>query len=77
MKVRKLFSLIINLVAVVASVAGFIIIHKTLNQVDFIKFFTLVTNLLIIVAGIVSIGYAIDGLSKKSEEIFFIIGSLS
>ena len=68
MKVRKLFSLIINLVAVVASVAGFIIIHKTLNQVDFIKFFTLVTNLLIIVDGIVSVGYAIDGLSKKSEE---------
>ena len=69
MKVRKILSLIINLVAVIASIIGFIIIRDSLTLVAFVKFFTLVTNMLIIIVGLISIGYSVDGLIKKDKEV--------
>ena len=68
MKIRKIFSLVLNLLAVVASIVGFLIISSSLTTVTFIKYFTLVTNMLIIVIGLVSTGYAIDGLLKKDGQ---------
>ena len=68
MKVRKLLSLIINIIAVIAATIGIVII-KGLQPVTFIKYFTLITNLLIIVMGTVSIGYAVDGLIKKDKDL--------
>ena len=68
MKVRKLLSLIINIIAVIAATNGIVII-KGLQPVTFIKYFTLITNLLIIVMGTVSIGYAVDGLIKKDKDL--------
>ena len=69
MKARKILSLIINLVAVIASIVGFIIIRDSLKLVMFIKYFTLVTNMLIIVVGLISIGYSVDALIKKDKEV--------
>ena len=68
MKVRKIFSIAINLIAAIASTVGFIVVGNSLTSVHFIKFFTLVTNLLIIVFSLVSVGYGVDALIKKDKE---------
>ena len=68
MKVRKILSLVFNLLAVGASIAGFLIIGQSLKFISFVKFFTLVTNLMIIIVGMVSIGCDIDALIKKDED---------
>ena len=68
MKVRKILSIVFNLLAIGASVAGFLIIGDSLTMISFVKFFTLVTNLLIIIVGMVSIGCDIDALIKKNED---------
>ena len=74
MKVRKIISIVINLVALVASIIGFIIIRNTLSvygdhvYVPYIKFFTLVTNVLICILSLVSIGYDIESLVKKDKD---------
>ena len=67
-KLRKIFSLIVNLIAVAASIVGFIILRTSLQIIDFAKFFTLVTNLSIVVVGLISVGYAVDGLIKKDKD---------
>ena len=74
MKVRKIFSIIVNLIALIASVIGFVIIRKTFGDygnnvyVPYIKFFTLVTNTLISIVSLVSIGYDVDALIKKDKD---------
>lgn len=68
MKIRKILSLLINLVAVAASIAGFIVIYDKLHMIDFVKYFTIVTNVLIIIFGLVSMGYSIDSFLKKDNE---------
>ena len=67
MKLRKIFSLIVNAIAVVFAVVG-ILLCRGLTSVHFAKFFTLITACLIIISGILSIGYAIEDLTKKDEE---------
>lgn len=68
MKVRKILSLIVNLLAVTASIIGFVLIRDVLTSTYFIKYFTLVTNSLIIIFGLISAGYSVDALIKKDKE---------
>ena len=68
MKARKILSIVFNLLAVGAAIAGFLIIGDSLAMISFVKFFTLVTNLLIIIVGMVSIGCDIDALIKKNDD---------
>ena len=70
MTARKILGIIVNLIAVAASIVGFVIIRSDLakNLVLFIKYFTLVTNTLIIIFGLISIGYYIDSIIKKDKE---------
>ncbi len=68
MKLRKILSLAINFLAVAASMAGLIVIKDTLTAIAFVKYFTLVTNVLIIICGLISVGYSIDALMKKDKE---------
>ena len=68
MKIRKILSLVFNLIAVTAAFVGCLVIRDSLHGIDFVKFFTLVTNLLIAVVGIVSIGCDLDALIKKNED---------
>lgn len=67
MKPRKLLSLIGNTVAVLFAIAGIVLI-RGLQAVYFIKYFTLITASLIIVSGVISIGYSIEDLTKKNQE---------
>ena len=68
MKVRKILSIVFNLIAIAAAIVGFVIIGDSLKMISFVKFFTLVTNLMIIVVGMVAIGCDIDALIKKNED---------
>lgn len=72
MKVRKVFSLILNLIAVIASIVGIVFLKDSLkvlsDYVIFVKFFTLVTNLAIVIVGLVSVGYYTEALIKKKGE---------
>lgn len=69
MKIRKILSLVINLLAVIASFIGILVVQSTLDSISFIKYFTLVTNLLIIVSGLISVGYSVDALIKKNKDV--------
>ena len=69
MKFRKILSIVVNLLAVIISVVGFIVIRDTLKSIYFIKYFTLITNSLIVIMGLVSIGYGVDSLIKKDKEL--------
>lgn len=69
MKTRSIFSLIINLLALIVSITGFVLIRDTLVAVSFIKYFTLLTNEMIIVCSLISIGYAVEKLVKKDKEV--------
>ena len=71
MKVRKIISLVLNLLAVIAAITGMVLIKQSFideGPVLFAKFFTLFTNVLIIFTGLISIGYCIDGFIKKKED---------
>lgn len=68
MKVRNILSLGFNISAFIASLFGFIIIRESIHVIDFVKFFTLVTNCLIMVSSLISIGYSVDRLIKKDKE---------
>ena len=65
---RKIVSIAINLIAVIISIIGFVLIRDSLSGVIFVKYFTLVTNTLIVFVGLLSIGYGIDSILKKDEE---------
>ena len=77
MKVRKIISLVLNLLAVIAAITGMVLIKQSFideGPVLFAKFFTLFTNVLIIFTGLISIGYCIDGFIKKKEDAILPIG---
>ena len=77
MKVRKIISLVLNLLAVIAAITGMVLIKQSFideGPVLFAKFFTLFTNVLIIFTGLISIGYCIDGFIKKKEDAVLPIG---
>ena len=68
MKIRKILSLIINIFAILAAIAGICVVPN-LQAIHFVKYFTLVTNTLIIVMSAISIGYVVDALIKKEQEV--------
>ena len=67
MSLRKIFSLIFNITAIVSAVVGLFLIPN-LQAVYFIKYFTLVTNVLIIFSSAVTLGYMVDYLVKKKKD---------
>ena len=67
MKVKKILSLILNSIAVIAAIIGLIVIRDA-GAIVYIKFFTVVTNCMIIISGFISIGFVIDYLIKKDKE---------
>ncbi len=66
--IRKILSLITNIIAVTAAIIG-LIAAKELSLLGYLKYFTTMTNFLILLMGTVSIGYAIDGISKKNNHV--------
>ena len=72
MKARKIISLILSFIAVIASVVGIVFLKDSLKElgdyVIFAKFFTLVTNVAIVIVGLVSIGYYTEALLKKKGQ---------
>lgn len=73
MKIRKILSIIVNLIALVISIIGFVLVSKTFGDysniiVPYVKYFTLVTNALICVFSLISIGYSVDSLIKKDKD---------
>ena len=68
MKFRKILSICISLLAIVSSIVGFVLVKESLTPVTYIKFFTLVTNLLIVIVSFISIGYSVESLMKKDKE---------
>ena len=69
MKLRKIFSLAINLLAVIFSMIGFGLLARSLTPVHYIRYFTIITNVLIIVFGLVTCGYCVDSIIKKDKDI--------
>ena len=65
--VKKILSLILNIVAVVASIVGLIVIRDS-GAIVYVKYFTVLTNFMIIISGFISIGYSVDFLLKKDKE---------
>ena len=80
MKIRKILSIVINAIAIIASIIGFAVVSKTLADtynhiyVPYVKYFTLVTNALICISGTISIGYAVESLVKKDKDIDIPVG---
>ena len=68
MKIRNILSLGFNISAFIASLFGFIIIRASVHAIDFVKYFTLVTNCLIMFSSLISIGYSVDRLVKKDKD---------
>ena len=69
MKLRKILSLVVSLLAIIFSMVGFLLIAKNTTPIAYVKFFTLVTNLLIVVASTISIGYSVEFLIHKDKVI--------
>ena len=71
MKTRKIISLILNAIAVIASIVGLFLVEliNDAGPIIYVKFFTMLTNCLIIVSACVGLGYAIEYLVKKDKEI--------
>ena len=65
--VKKILSLILNIVAVIASIVGLIVIRDS-GAIVYVKYFTVLTNFMIIISGFISIGYSVDFLLKKDKE---------
>ena len=71
MKFRRALSIILNAVAVIASLIGMFCLKQSFidnGYILFLKFFTIFTNSLIILVGIISIGYYVDSFFKKKED---------
>lgn len=69
MKLRKILSLVVSLLAIIFSMVGFLLIAKDTAAIAYVKYFTLVTNLLIIVVSTISIGYNVEFLIHKDRVI--------
>lgn len=69
MKLRKIISLVVSLLAIIFSMVGFLLIAKDTTPISYVKFFTLVTNLLIVVVSTISIGYSVEFLIHKDKVI--------
>ena len=71
MKARKALSLVFNIIAVIVSITGLILLKDNAEgSLIYIKYFTILTNCAIIVMAFVSVGFSLDFfLSKKREVI--------
>ena len=69
MKRRKIISLGISLFAIIASMIGFFLIAKDTPAVAYVKYFTLVTNLLIVITSTVSVGYCVEFLIHRDRHV--------
>lgn len=69
MKLRKILSLVVSLLAIIFSMVGFLLIAKDTTAIAYVKYFTLVTNLLIVVVSTISIGYSVEFLIHKDKVI--------
>ena len=69
MKLRKTISLVVSLLAITFSIVGFLLIAKDTPVIAYVKYFTLITNLLIIVASTISIGYCVEFLIHNDRVI--------
>lgn len=69
MKLRKIISLAVNLLAIIFSMIGFLLIARDTEAIAYVKYFTLVTNLLIVVVGTISVGYSVEFLIHKDKVI--------
>lgn len=69
MKLRKIISLAVNLLAIIFSMIGFLLIARDTVAIAYVKYFTLVTNLLIVVVGTISVGYSVEFLIHKDKVI--------
>ena len=69
MKLRKIISLAVNLLAIIFSMIGFLLIARDTAAIAYVKYFTLVTNLLIVVVGTISVGYSVEFLIHKDKAI--------
>ena len=69
MKLRKIISLAVNLLAIIFSMIGFLLIARDTAAIAYVKYFTLVTNLLIVVVGTISVGYSVEFLINKDKVI--------
>ena len=65
--VKKILSLILNTIAVIAAIIGLVVIRSS-GAIVYIKYFTVLTNCMILISGFVSIGYSVDYLLKKDKE---------
>ena len=68
MKVRKIISLVLNTIAVIASLIGLIVIRDS-GAIVYYKYFTVITNCMIMVGGFISIGYSVEYLLKKDKDV--------
>ena len=71
MKFRRSLSIILNAVAVIAALIGMFCLKQAFidyGYILFLKYFTIFTNSLIILVGIISIGYYVDSFFKKKED---------
>ena len=72
MKIRRIFSLVFNIIAAVASLIGMILLKDSISEngaIIFVKYFTLVTNSLILISALISIGCSVEFLIKKDKEL--------
>lgn len=69
MKRRKIISLGISLFAIIVSMIGFFLIAKDTPAVAYVKYFTLVTNLLIVITSTVSVGYCVEFLIHRDRHV--------
>ena len=64
---KKLLHLILNITTVVITMVGLFIANNTLHPYDYVKYFTLVTNCMILIVSLISVGYNVEFFIKKEK----------
>ena len=67
MPIKKIINLILNISTVVITMVGLFITNNSLHPYDYVKFFTLVTNSMILITSLISIGYNVEYFIKKDK----------
>ncbi len=67
--VKKILSLVLNSIAVIAGIIGLVVIRQY-GALVYVKFFTVLTNCMIIISGFISIGLSVDFLLRKDKDNF-------
>ena len=64
---RKLINLIFNLATVVITMVGLFIVNSSIHNYDYVKYFTIVTNSLILIVSLIGAGYNIEYFFKRNK----------